>query len=71
MRLSLRFILPLLAVLAGIAYGLIPLVDQLTLKWFVRDLDMRTSLIANTVEDGLAPLVRGGGTVGSRACSPE
>ena len=53
MRLSLRFVLPLLLVLAGIAYAVAPLVDQLTLKWFVRDLDIRATLIANTVQEPL------------------
>ena len=53
MRLSLRFILPLILVLAGIAYGIAPLVDQLTLRWFVRDLDSRSTLIANTIQEPL------------------
>ncbi len=53
MRLSLRFVLPLLLVLACIAYGVTPLVDRLTLKWFVRDLEIRATLIANTVQDPL------------------
>jgi len=53
MRLSLRFVLPLILVLAGIAYAVMPLVDQLTLRWFVRDLDIRSSLIVNTVQDPL------------------
>ena len=53
MRLSLRFVLPLLVVLACIAYAVTPLVDRLTLRWFVRDLEMRSSLIANTVQDPL------------------
>ncbi len=57
MRLSLRFVLPLVLVLAGIAYAVIPLVDTLTLKWFVRDLDMRSKLIARTMETPLAELV--------------
>ena len=39
MRLSLRFLLPLALVLAGLAYAVIPLVDTLTLKWFMRDLE--------------------------------
>jgi len=52
-RLSLRFIIPLMLVLAGIAYAVAPLVDQLTLRWFVRDLDIRASLIANTIQDPL------------------
>lgn len=57
MRLSLRFILPLAFVLTLIAYAIIPLVDALTVKWFVRDLDMRSKLIASTMEAPLAELV--------------
>ncbi|MEO8342763.1 MAG: trehalose-6-phosphate synthase, partial [Gallionella sp.] len=57
MRLSLRFVLPLMLVLAGIAYAVTPLVDQLTLSWFVRDLDSRSSLIANTIQEPLQELL--------------
>lgn len=53
MRLSLRFILPLLLVLAGITYAVAPLVDQLTLRWFVRDIDLRATLVANTLQEPL------------------
>ncbi len=53
MKLSLRFVLPLMLVLAGFAYALAPLVDQLTLRWFVRDLDIRASLIVNTIQEPL------------------
>lgn len=53
MRLSLRFILPLFLVLAGIAYAVAPLVDQLTLRWFVRDIEIRSSLLANTLQEPL------------------
>lgn len=53
MRLSLRFVLPLILVLAGIAYAITPLVDKLTLSWFVRDLDIRSTLIANAIEEPL------------------
>jgi trehalose 6-phosphate synthase len=53
MRLSIRFVLPLMLVLAGIAYAITPLVDQLTLRWFVKDIDIRSSLIANTIYDPL------------------
>ncbi len=56
MRLTMRFVLPLLLVLAGIAYAVVPLVDTLTDRWFMRDLDMRASLIARTVEDPLREL---------------
>jgi trehalose 6-phosphate synthase len=50
MRLSLRFVLPLILVLAGIAYAVAPLVDKLTLSWFIRDLEIRSSLIAKAIE---------------------
>jgi trehalose 6-phosphate synthase len=57
MRLSLRFLFPLALVLASLAYAVIPLVDSLTLKWFVRDLDIRADLIGRTVEGTLADLL--------------
>jgi trehalose 6-phosphate synthase len=53
MRLSLRFVLPLVVVLAALAYAMVPLVDQFTLRWFVRDLDIRSTLIANTIQESL------------------
>ena len=53
MRLSLRFVLPLLLVLAGIAYAVAPLIDRLTLSWFVRDLDLRATLVVNTIQEPL------------------
>ncbi len=53
MWLSLRFIFPLMLVLAGIAYLVTPLVDQFTLRWFVRDIDIRSALIANTIQEPL------------------
>ena len=60
MRLSLRFLIPLLLALGAFAYAVVPLVDQLTLRWFVRDLDGRASLIANTVQESVQDLVRAG-----------
>ncbi len=57
MRLSLRFMLPLALVLAGLAYAVIPLVDTLTLKWFVRDLEIRSQLIVGTMEGPLTELI--------------
>jgi len=57
MRLSLRFLLPLAVVLAGLAYAVIPLVDSLTLKWFVQDLQIRSELIGRTVEGPLVDLL--------------
>lgn len=60
MRLSLRFIIPLFLALAAFAYAVVPLVDKLTLRWFVRDLDIRASLVANTVQEPLQDLLRVG-----------
>lgn len=57
MRLSLRFILPLAVVLGFVAYGIVPLVDTLTLRWFVRDIDIRAKLIGNTLQDSLILLL--------------
>jgi trehalose-6-phosphate synthase len=57
MRLSLRFLIPLALALGGIAYGVVPLVDELTLKWFVRDLDIRKNLIASAVQEPLVELL--------------
>ncbi len=53
MRLSLRFVLPLVLTLAIVAYAMGHVVDQFTLRWFVRDLDIRSSLIANTIREPL------------------
>jgi len=57
MRLSLRFVIPLALALGAIAYGVAPLVDDLTLKWFVRDLDIRAKLIASAAQEPLAELL--------------
>jgi trehalose 6-phosphate synthase len=60
MRLSLRFVIPLLLALAALGYAVVPLVDKLTLRWFVRDLDIRATLVANSVQDRVQDLVQGG-----------
>jgi trehalose 6-phosphate synthase len=60
MRLSLRFIVPLLLALGVFAYGAVPLVDRLTLQWFMRDLDIRASLIANAVQEPIQGMLRPG-----------
>ena len=58
MRLSLRFVVPLGIALAAIAYAVVPLVDRLTLKWFVQDLERRSELVANTMQEPFADLLR-------------
>ena len=54
LRLQLRFITPLLVMLIGVAYLTLPLMDKLTLRWFVRDLNLRDELIANSMADSIA-----------------
>jgi trehalose 6-phosphate synthase len=58
MRISLRFIIPLALALTAIAYAVVPLVDRLTLNWFVRDLEIRAKLITNAAQEPLGALVR-------------
>jgi len=60
MRLSLRFVIPLLVALGIFAYAALPLVDKLMLRWFSRDLEVRANLIATTVDEPLHNLIRTG-----------
>jgi trehalose 6-phosphate synthase len=62
MRLSLRFIVPLMLALAAFAYAAVPLTDALMQRWFARDLAMRSSLIASTVQEPLTDLIAAGST---------
>lgn len=43
-------------VLAALAYSVMPLVDRLTQKWFVRDLNLRATLVANSIDGPLEAL---------------
>lgn len=52
-RISLRFIVPLALVLALFAYALVPLVENITLRWFVRDLDTRSQMLASALHEPL------------------
>lgn len=58
--LSLRFVIPLAVALIVLAYALVPLVERLTLRWFVRDLDIRSQLIAGTLQEPLLELLERG-----------
>lgn len=49
-RLSMRFLLPLACVLALFGAIAIPLLESATVRWFVRDLDMRAQLVSATLE---------------------
>jgi hypothetical protein len=57
LHLSLRFVLPLALVLGLFAFAIVPLIDNLTLRWFVRELDTRSQLLANALQDPLLDYV--------------
>ena len=54
LNLQLRFLIPLLLTLVAAAYLATPLMDQLTLRWFARDLNARGSLVTNALSDSIA-----------------
>lgn len=53
LRLSLRFIIPLVVALTLLAFAVLPLVEKLSLRWFVRDLDIRSRMIASSMREPL------------------
>lgn len=57
-NLSLRFVIPLALALGMLAYAVVPLIDTMTQRWFVRDMDIRSRLIANTLDEPLAELIQ-------------
>jgi trehalose-6-phosphate synthase len=54
LQLQLRFLIPLVVILAAAAYFSLPLMDRLTLRWFARDLNMRGELVTNTLSESIA-----------------
>jgi trehalose-6-phosphate synthase len=62
LRLTMRFVMPLVVAMTILAYALLPLVDKLTLHWFVVDLDIRSQLIANTIQEPLGEFLEQGNT---------
>ena len=54
LNLQLRFLIPLVLTLVGAAYVALPLMDQLTLRWFSRDLNSRGTLVTNALSDSIA-----------------
>ena len=53
LQLQLRFLIPLLVALVIAALVVLPLMDQLTLRWFSRDLNARGALVAGTLSDAI------------------
>ena len=60
LRLTLRFVIPLVLAMALLAFAVLPLVDKLTLHWSVRDMDIRSKLVTSTIQDPLAELLEQG-----------
>ncbi len=60
LHLSLRFVIPLVIALGLLAYAVVPLVDGLTLRWSVRDMDIRSRLISSTLQEPLTELMQKG-----------
>jgi alpha,alpha-trehalose-phosphate synthase [UDP-forming] len=56
-RLQLRFFLPLVATLVAAAWLAAPVFDQMTLRWFGRDLTSRGVLVANALSDSVADAI--------------
>ncbi len=66
LNLQLRFLIPLvLALIAAGSLGL-PLLDQLTLRWFSRDLNSRGVLVANALSDSIDESIAQGTAEGPR-----
>jgi trehalose-6-phosphate synthase len=57
MRLSLRFLVPLIAALALLAYIVVPQVDAFAIRLFIRDLDSRVKTAAVPLGEQLSELV--------------
>ena len=57
-RLQLRFLLPLIAVVIATAWLVLPVVDGVTLRWFSRDLDSRGAVVANALSDSVVEALR-------------
>ncbi|HVQ04696.1 MAG TPA: trehalose-6-phosphate synthase, partial [Burkholderiaceae bacterium] len=60
LQLQLRFLIPLLVALVIAALVVLPLMDQLTLRWFSRDLNTRGTAVANALSDSLEDALAGG-----------
>lgn len=56
-QLSLRFIVPLAVVIGAFALVILPLVDELAERWFLRDLDARSQVLASSLRDPMVDLV--------------
>jgi trehalose 6-phosphate synthase len=60
-RLSLRFLVPLALAMLTMAYFTVPVIDTLTLRWFMRDLDIRATTISRALEEPVLDAVESEG----------
>ncbi|HSQ07212.1 MAG TPA: trehalose-6-phosphate synthase, partial [Chromatiaceae bacterium] len=51
MRMALRFLVPLLLVLGGVAWAATPLLGELIERWLRADVEMRSQLVFDSVQD--------------------
>ena len=58
MRMALRFIVPLLLVLGGIAWAATPVLGELIERWFRADVEQRSQLVFDSINDTVARLVK-------------
>jgi trehalose 6-phosphate synthase len=67
-RLSFRFLVPLVLAFVAIAYAVTPVVEGLMRQWHMRDLDIRATLVANSLQEALreTPGEDEGGRLSSR-----
>lgn len=64
MKYSLRFIFPIVILLIVAAFALLPLVDSLTLNWFKKDLNLRSQLIARSINVSVKDMTGSGSVAG-------
>ncbi|CAK0746357.1 Alpha,alpha-trehalose-phosphate synthase [Gammaproteobacteria bacterium] len=57
MRMALRFIFPLLTILGGIAWGTAPLVGELVQRWFRTDVELRSQLLFDSIQDTVNAMI--------------
>jgi len=57
---------PLIVDLSNVAYAITPHIDQLTLRWLLRDLDNRSIVLASMIADPLRDQLNAGKVPKSR-----
>ncbi|MEO8836190.1 MAG: trehalose-6-phosphate synthase [Caldimonas sp.] len=66
LNLQLRFLIPLVLTLVAAGSLGLPLLDQLTLRWFSRDLNSRGALVATALSDSIGEAIAQGDPGGPR-----